>query len=178
MKSLKTVLIVFALLVVSLLVSVCGTITGPDPPPPPPPPEKTYTLQVQYIRTFLNPETSTLTPFLSLFDLSGSRSSIPLNKIDDPPFHFNGELAGVKVRADYYFQCYDGGRYDGSDVSSSMVGDIFIVTVKETGFTAELKDIRPYNLPTNPNPGPKAKAAFLQLTAEGTIISNAQSSNR
>jgi len=173
----KNVLIVFAIIAMAaMFFTACPGVVGPDPPPPPPPPEKTYTLQVQYIRTFLNPDTSALTPFLTLFDLSGSHSGITLNKIDD--YHFNGERAGVKVRADYYFQCYDGGRYDGSDASSTMVGDIFIVTVKETGFVKELKDIQPYTLPTNPNPGPKAKAAFFQLTADGTIISNAQSSNR
>lgn len=53
-----------------------------------------------------------------------------------------------------------------------MVGDILIVTIKETENAYELRDIRPYTYSTNPYPGPKAKAAFLQLTSEGVIISD------
>jgi len=150
---------------------VCGSVgpTGPEPPPPPPP-EKTYTLQVQYTRTYVNPNTVLNDPLLLLFDLSGNRLGISLYRTDN--YHFNGELGGVKIRADYYFHCYDGGRYDGSDLSSTMVGDIFIVTVKETQFIKELKDIRPYTLPTNLYPGPLAKAVFFQLTSDGKIISD------
>lgn len=175
----KNVWMIFAILAMAVIFSACGEMgTIPPPPPPPPPPEKTYTLQVQYIRTYLNPDLNTKTISLYLYDLSLNYLSTGLYAADDPPFHFNGELPGVKVRADYYFHCCDYGRYDGSDESSCMVGDIFIVTVKETGFVKELKDIRPYTLSTNLHPGPKAKAAFLQLTSDGTIISNAQSSNR
>lgn len=164
----KNVLMIFAIVVMTVIFTNChGSITGPDNPPPP---EKTYTLQIQYIRTYANPDTILLTPGLLLFDLSANRSVIPMYRTDD--YHFNGELGGVKVRADYYFCCSDGGRYDGSDSSSTMVGDIFKVTIKETGITYELKDIQPYTLSTNPYPGPKAKAAFFQLTSDGTIISN------
>ncbi|MDP2924567.1 MAG: hypothetical protein Q8O30_12775 [Candidatus Omnitrophota bacterium] len=179
MKAKNFCLIVFAILAMAVIFSACGEMgTIPPPPPPPPPPEKTYTLQVQYIRTFLNPKFNVQTIVLALYDLSLNRLSTGLYATDDSSYHFNGELKGVKVRADYYFDCCDAGRYDDSDASSTMVGDIFIVTVKETGFVKELKDIRPYTLSTNAHPGPKAKAAFLTLTEDGTIISNAQSSNQ
>jgi len=170
----KNVWMIFVIIAMAVMFFTgCPGVVGPDPPPPPPPPpEKTYTLRIQYTRTFLNPDLNTKTISLYLYDLSLNYYSTGLYAVDD--YHFNGELPGVKVRADYYFHCYDIGRYDGSDGSSCMVGDIFIVTVKETGFVKELKDIRPYNLSTNLHPGPKAKAAFFQLTSDGTIISNLQ----
>ena len=94
-------------------------------------------------------------------------------QITTDDYHLYGELWATPWQ-DYYFHCYDMSRYDGSDLSSSMVGDIFIITVKETGFVKELKDIRPYTLPTNARQGPKARAAFFQLTQDGRIISEPQ----
>ena len=160
-------MIVLLAIFVATLFYDCGTV-GPTEPPPPPPPGKTYTLQVQYIRPTFNPQ-GTMGVDLVLFDLLLNPSSFSLSKIDD--FHFKGERGGIKAGT-YFFSCMDYNRYDGSDESSVMVGDIIIVTVKETGAAYELKDIRQYTLSTNPHPGPKAKAAYLQLTSDGVIISN------
>ena len=155
---------------VILLGNYCGTSSPTTPnPPPPPPPVKTYTLQIQYTRTYLNPDFIYSFPYLLMFDSSGRDTSWTPARIDS--YHFSGEIPGVKA-GNYYFHCYDPGRYDGLETSSSMVGDIFFITIKETGIIKELKDIRPYTLPTNLYPGPAAKAAFFRLTSDGQIISD------
>jgi len=177
MKSLKTVLIVFAILAMAVVFSACAEMGTIPPPPPPPDDSKYYDLQVEYIRpVILYPEGLPYQLMPALVNSSGEFTTVLMTKIDD--CHFKCEFAHVKGAINYYFHQMDRARYDGSDYSSFMVGDIFIVTVKQTGFVKELKDIRPYNLPANPYPGPKAKAAFLTLTKDGIIISDAQSSNR
>ncbi len=159
---------------VSVLFFACGGNT-PTSPSPPPQPEKYYTLQIQYIRTYINPDVGAArTVHLFLFKLGNPAESPDATlRITTDDYHLYGEL-WAKPHTDYYFHCQDISRYDGFDSSSAMVGDIFIITVKETGFTKELKDIRPYTLPTNLKPGPKAKAAFFQLTEDGRIISDPQ----
>jgi hypothetical protein len=171
MKSLKNVLIVFAIVAIAVMFTGCpaALTTGPEPPQT----ETKYTLQIQYIRPYLldNPLLNGIG--IDILDLSQNDYYVNLAKVGDD-YHFYGEAPGIEPCPDYYIRCCDNDRYDGEDFSSSMVGDIFIITVKETGFVKELLDIRPYTLPTNPYPGPLAKAAFFKLTSDGTIISSPQ----
>jgi len=168
MKKPNFCLTVFSILVISFF-SACssGNPTGPDGPDN----SKYYTLQVQYIRTeILNPDWKNTVLHLILYTLDINHKDAFTTQVDD--YHLKCEFWDVKAGLDYYFHLQDYARYDGSDLSSAMVGDIFIVTVKETGFIKELKDIRPYNLSTNLHQGPKAKAAFFKLTTDGKIISD------
>jgi len=159
--------------VFALFFSCKDTPFSPSPTPPPQP-EKYYTLQIQYIRTYINPDVgATRTVRIYLMTLARTGDIGATLQITTDDYHLYGE-SWATPRQDYYFHCYDMSRYDGSDRSSVMVGDIFIITVKETGFVKELKDIRPYTLPTNAIQGPKARAAFFQLTQDGRIISEPQ----
>ena len=173
-RNIILIICLFIFLSVFVLFFSCKDTPFSPSPTPPPQPEKYYTLQIQYIRTYINPDVgATRTVHIYLMNLAMTGDIGATLRITTDDYHLYGEL-GAPPRSDYYFDLYDMSRYDGSDLSSSMVGDIFIVTVKETGFVKELKDIRPYTLPTNTRQGPKARAAFFQLTQDGRIISEPQ----
>lgn len=176
MKAKNFLMIVFLAISVTVLMS-CGEIgKGPTDPDPPKPPDnsKYYDLEVEYTRPeILSPEFAVDTPLVYLFSPEGGNVYQLFTRIDD--YHFKGEFLHVKagLSSYYYFHLKDRARYNGSDESSAMVGDIFKVKVKQiTGPIKELRDIRPYTLSTNPCPGPLARAAFFVLTKEGVIISD------
>lgn len=172
---------IFCLIIFTILISViflsCDKVGGPMGPDPPNQPDnsKYCDLQVEYIRTeILNPDKVNAPPSLLLFSPEGGHvTGVPV-KVDD--YHFKCDFPHVKAGLGgyYYFHNKDLARYDLINDSSVMVGDIYKVTVKQTGTITELKDVRPYNLSTNPYPGPYAKAAFFRLNIEGVIISSPQ----
>ena len=169
----RTVCLIFTIVV--MFGGCSGSTTGPEPPPPPPPDEnKYYDLQVEYIRTeILRPDQVNCGIYASLIFPEGGLNSQFFSQVDDT--HYKGEFIHVKGGvADYWFHTIDVARYDGVDESSAVVGDRFIVTVKQTGAAVELKDIRPNTWQRNPYQGPKAEAAHFQLTVNGEVISNAQ----
>ena len=173
MKS-KNFLIVFAILVIAMSILSCVGATGPTPPPPPPPPDesKYYDLEVEYIRTeILNPDRVNCALGVSLENPMGGNVLLLFTQIDTT--HYKGEFQHVKGGiVGYHFHTIDVARLDGTDESSAVVGDKFIITVKQTGVAVELKDIRPDNLPSNPYQGPQAMAAWFDLSSDGTISSN------
>lgn len=175
MKNLSIVFLTIGLICAS---SGCNSSTAPDPPSPPPPPpdnSKYYDLLVEYIRpVILRPEAAGFIPAISIFSPEGGHVTQFFSRVDD--YHFNCEFLHVKAGliGDYHFHQLDQARYDGVDDSSVMVGEIYFITVKQTGVAKELKDVRSYNFYPNPYQGPKARAAFFTLTTEGVIVSNPQ----
>ena len=137
-------------------------------PERPPEPLKFYTLQIHYSRTSFDPEYDGAGVILGLFSLSKNIDYEFLTRVDD--YNFMVDFPGVQGGDYYYLECRDGGRYDGSDLSTHIVGDTFTVTVKENGFVRELKDIRHYHAYNVP--GESGRAAHFRLTEEGTIISD------
>lgn len=175
MKAKNFWMIVLLAIFAATLFYDCGKV-GPTTPEPPPPPDdsKYYDLQIEYIRPeILNPGYEGYIPGVLLYTPEGCYGYEAFTRIDN--YHFKCEFEHVKagLNGDYYFSQIDQARFNGLDYSSWMVGDIYIVTVKQTGIAKELKDVRPYTLSTNPNQGPYAKAAFFRLTKEGVIISDA-----
>jgi len=169
MKSLKTALIVFAILAVSVF--IYGS-TNSDGPKLVQENDTYYDLLVEYIGPMVQyPEGKARTLRFTLHaPMSNLAQEVPMAKFDD--CHFQ---CVIRIKSgSYYFSQIDTGRYDGSDISSMLVGDTFLITVMQTNQTRLLKDIRSYVLSTNPYPGPKAKTVFLQLTADGKIISEPQ----
>jgi hypothetical protein len=169
----KVVLIIVLEILISVFIAACGT-PGPTSPEVPPPPDTNeyYDLKVEYNRPdILAPDFAEDIPYIDLYSPEGSSVRQLFTRIDN--YQFKCEFLHVKaLSSSYYFHLLDRARYNGEDYSSVMVGDILIVTVKQTEFIRELKDIRPYTLPTNPYPGPFAEAAFFILTQEGAIISD------
>ncbi|MDP2924568.1 MAG: hypothetical protein Q8O30_12780 [Candidatus Omnitrophota bacterium] len=166
----KNVLIVFAILAVFSFFaygSVSSRNFGPAQEN-----DTYYDLLVEYIGPMVQyPEGKARTLRFTLHTpMSNLAQEVPMAKFDD--CHFQ---CVIRIKSgSYYFSQIDTGRYDGSDMSSMLVGDTFLVTVLQANRTKQLKDIRLYDLPTNPYPGPKAKTVFLQLTADGKIISEPQ----
>ncbi|MDP2923938.1 MAG: hypothetical protein Q8O30_09520 [Candidatus Omnitrophota bacterium] len=169
MKAKNFCLIVFAILAISVFIYGSTNFDGPKLVQEN---DTYYDLLVEYIGPMvLYPEGKARTLRFTLHaPMSNLAQEVPMAKFDD--CHFQ---CVIRIKSgSYCFSQIDTGRYDGSDMSSMLVGDTFLVTVLQTNQTKQLKDIRLYDLPTNPYPGPKAKTVFLQLTVDGKIISEPQ----
>jgi hypothetical protein len=92
-----------------------------------------------------------------------------LGKIDD--YHYEVEvqkIGGTKKGIEYIMWGIDIARWDGIDEGTIVVGDIFTVSVKETGFQKQLMNVRQNNLTTGRYATPKAKMVCWTMH-EGTI---------
>ena len=66
----------------------------------------------------------------------------------------------------------DEGRWDSVHDDTIVVGEIFFVRVKETGFEKQLTNIVQNNYPNNPYKGPNARMVQWRLKRDGTISDN------
>ena len=143
---------------------------------------KKYDLEVTYIRTEIlyEPHANTYpgsTLLLASENAAQQIADIHFTKKDN--YKFVADLFQISSNGSKTYYCFhtvDVARHDGLDNSSVVVGDRYIIKVKQTGFEKELKDIRYNGLQINPYPGPKAKMACFKLTKDGTIISDTQNS--
>lgn len=175
------------LLFMACEITDCRGGFGPDPIPPDPNgtngEPKDYDLEVTYIRTeILNSSwvTGPIAPVLYLITKAGSKRITYIALDQKTDYKFTGEFPNISSNGSetyYVFHTVDMARYDGSDMGSAVVGDRFIIKVKQTNFQTELKNIRRNGLQSNPYPTEKAKMPCFILTKEGTIISDAQNSN-
>lgn len=144
---------------------------------------KYYDLEVTYIRTeILNPSRimGPIVPVLYLITKTGTNRITYITLTKKTDYKFIGEFTQISSNGSetyYVFHTMDMARYDGSNMDSAIVGDRYIIRVKQTNSQEELKNIRKNTFPFNPYPGEKAKIACFILTKDGTIISDAQNSN-
>ena len=164
-----------------LSLSVCDSLspTGPDDPIEP---AVKYDLKLTYIRTgYVNLSRILSTPFVDLFyvdrNVTKFISGTPnWTRIND--YKFKSELNQIYSNSDnsfYALQALDFAKgHDGSSSDSHVIGEKFIIKVKQTGFEKELRDIRKNHFSFNPQPGEKGRIACFVLTKEGTIVSEPQ----
>ena len=153
----------------------CKTNTTPDPPGPPPEP-KYYTIQLKYVR----PEIFRFDQVDKLVGVTirGSCSSGPcrfgfslINKINNYEFEWSDETQVIPDNENgvlYSMYGVDAARLNGSD-DTAVVGDIFFLRVKETGFEIRLVNLMPCRTDICPYPGPSAKMVQWRLKRDGTI---------
>jgi hypothetical protein len=93
-----------------------------------------------------------------------------MDRKDD--YHFEKQFSGILETESYsnlyYIYGLDKARWDGTD-DTVIVGDRFVLTVVETGFSLELTNLVQNNLESNPVRGPNAKMAIWCLKRNGTL---------
>lgn len=165
----------FISLVFLLSLFACqGSPTTPNPPPPPPE-KKHFQVQFRYTRPAgsirqpdlvdrqidvvicanLDPD-----PAISLYEL-----------IDDYNFNWSEyyDIPENENDAIYSMDGLDAARYDGTDKSTMIVGEMFFVRVKETGVETQLTNVQPNTNACNLHPGPNAKMVQWRLNKDGSV---------
>lgn len=167
----KKILIVALMLWGIMFYPSCkGTPTTPDPPDPP---KKYFNIQIIYIRPFgsiLRPELKDVIILAFIDNHCYDRVEFDLKRIDD--YHFESEFESVADNEDgplYTLWGSDMARDDFSSGGLSVVGDIFILRVKETGLEKQLFNIQQNPLWCAANRGPNSKMALFRLKKDGTI---------
>ena len=158
-----------------LILSACKNPNGPEPPIIKPPfEEKRYTIKVEYIR--INVTRSDLmgrgVPVMVANRNTGlNLVSQQMERKDD--YHYEKQFSEVLETESYgnlyYIYGIDEARWDGTNNDTCIVGDRFVLTVIETGFTLELINLAQNNLEQNPYRGQNAKMAIWCLKRDGTI---------
>ena len=180
MKKNVFLMIGFLMLFMSCCFEDCKGPTTPEPPNPPVEP-KYFNVQLKYTR----PAGSILRPdqLFKFVDVTSSnwgwdpsyyfRFSFE-ERIDD--YHFawseyqlipdneNGSL--------YSMYGIDQAKWDGIHDDTAVVGEIFFIRVKETGFEKQLTNVVLNTLDCNPYKGSNAKMVLWRLKKDGTITDN------
>jgi len=152
--------------------STCKTGTIPDLPDPVEP--KYYTIQIKYVRppsSILRPDLAWKSIGVSIYGYTPLRFSFSLyDRTDDYNFNWSeGQLMPDNENSIIYSMWgNDTGRWNGSD-DTVVVGDIFFIRVKETGFEIQLINVMQNNHPSNPYPGPNARMVQWRLKKDGTV---------
>ena len=171
-------LVCFACITFLLVSPSCKSPSHPSDVNPPEP-TKLYTLKIWYIRTEISwPNVKETSIDITICRASQNTLNYATGDIECQPQddynYFPGKCQLNSNTTDTWYDIWavDGGRYDGSDDSSRVVGDRFIIRVEETGFETELEDIVPNRTIYSPAHGEKARMARFRITYEGQIISN------
>ena len=157
--------------------SSCKTLTGPDPPGPPPEP-KYYTIQIRYVRppgSILRPDFAWKSVDVNIIGQAPNVFGILLyDRTDDYNFNWSEPqlIPDNETSLIYSMWGLDTARWDSVHDDTAVVGDIFFVRVKETGFEKQLTNIMQNNNPSNPYKGPNARMVQWRLKRDGTISDN------
>ncbi len=153
-----------------------GSPTTPNPPPPPPQ-KKHFQVQFRYTR----PAGSILRPDLVDTDvgvaicanLDPSPGISLWERSDDYNFIWSEYYDIPENEDDAIYSMYglDAARYDGVDMSTISVGEMFFVRVKETGVETQLTNVQPNNTACLPHTyqGPNAKMVQWRLNKNGSV---------
>lgn len=158
---------VFAVLVLAIALFVsCGDVHNPNGPEP----VKTYSLDIKYIRTNVAYPDSLFSIPIGELGVPNSQQAATQIGLDDrvDNYTFKGGTPGQISTGIYGLAALDFSRGRCEDDGACKVGDRFIITVKETGFTMEITSIVPYTLPTALKTG-KARMCKFQLFDNGTV---------
>lgn len=155
--------------------SSCKAPTSPELPEPIEP--TYYTIQLKYTR----PAGSITRPdqlykqvavlIQGAPPLSFSSGFTSEQRIDDYNYTWSeGKLIPDNETSTIYSMWgLDAARWNGSD-DTAVVGDIFFIRVKETGFEKQLTNVVQNNHPNNPYPGPNARMVQWRLKKDGTVV--------
>jgi hypothetical protein len=157
--------------VAALFSASCDSPMKPDPPKPDEP-HVFYTLEFLYTRPeILCWERVDLTVSVSLRGMLGTGTSLKVgNDKYNLPGGFQQPIPDNENNGLLYeMWAYDWAKWDGVNDDKKIAGAIFVLRVKETGFTKELKNIQPNRRAENPCQGPYAKLALFRLMKDGTI---------
>ena len=152
----------------------CKTLTGPNPPEPPVEP-KYYTIQLKYVRplgSITRPDLAWKSVDVMVLGLAPLVFDFSLyDRSDDYNFNWSEDqlMPDNETSIIYSMWGIDEGRWDSVHNDTAVVGDIFFIRVKETGFEMELTNVMQNNHPSNVYPGPNAKMTQFRLMKNGTI---------
>jgi len=154
--------------------STCKTGTIPDLPDPVEP--KYYTIQLKYVRplgSITRPDLAWKSVYVGVFGLAPLVFGFSLyDRSDDYNFNWSeGQLMPDNETSIIYSMWgSDEGRWDSIHDDTTVVGEIFFVRVKETGFEKQLTNVMQNNHPRNPYPGPNARMVQWRLKKDGTVV--------
>ena len=153
--------------------STCKTGTIPDLPDPVEP--KYYTIQLKYVRplgSITRPDLAWKSVDVMVLGLAPLVFDFSLyDRSDDYNFNWSEDqlMPDNETSIIYSMWGIDEGRWDSVHNDTAVVGDIFFIRVKETGFEMELTNVMQNNHPSNVYPGPNAKMTQFRLMENGTI---------
>jgi hypothetical protein len=166
----------FALFLLAMVFSLtaCYDPNKPDPPKPDEP-HVFYTLEVFYTRPeILCWERVNYPVSASLLGMLGTGCKLSYAGNGADKYNLVGEFQQPIPDNEnnglmYEIWVHDWAKWDGVNNDTRIAGAIFVLRVKETGFTKELKNIQPNRQAGNPYQGPNAKLALFRLMKDGTI---------
>ncbi|MCX6565070.1 MAG: hypothetical protein NTW38_01370 [Candidatus Aminicenantes bacterium] len=154
------------LLMMSMMLVSCDSF-----PARPDPVFAYYTIQVFYTRPVITDWASVDTSVCIL--LQGTSSVAVGLKVGTDKYNLVGEfeepIADSEEYGFYTIYGLDWAREVGTQSDTAVVGDIFVLRVKETGFKKQLTNIQNNTIEGNPYRGPNAKMALFRLMKDGTI---------
>ena len=172
---------ILLMMICAFFAAGCGLVgpTDPDKPDPKPPfVEKRFTLKVEYERRDVKrPDWLWRSVRVTIYDPNLKKCLVAdyLTKKDD----YNHEMTCLDMletesyNSCYYIYAQDDTRWDGTDNSTTIVGDIFtLTTFNEDGTiksTLKLTNIMQNDLPTNPCKGLNARMAKFCIKRDGTL---------
>jgi hypothetical protein len=181
MKKNVFLMIGFLMLFMSCCFEDCKGPTTPEPPNPPVEP-KYFHIQLKYTR----PAGSILQPDqvekIVGAEIRGGQCNWGscdfgfgfIEMIDDYHFAWSEYQLIPDNENGSYYEMYgiDWAKWDGIHDDTIVVGEIFFIRVKETGFEKQLTNVVLNTLPCNPYKGSNAKMVLWRLKKDGTIADN------
>ncbi|MCX6565071.1 MAG: hypothetical protein NTW38_01375 [Candidatus Aminicenantes bacterium] len=162
MKKMLLVLLMMSM----MLVSCDNLTTRPDPV------FAYYTIQVFYTRPVIT-NWASVDETVGII-LQGPSSAVVFLEVGADKYNllvgeFEEPIADSEEYGFYTIYGLDCARLVGTQDDTAVVGDIFILRVKETGFQKRLTNIQNNTIEGNPYRGPNAKMALFRLMKDGTI---------